>query len=60
MLSQFQILILWEPSTLMGPSGPRSELIFLDGMVYEGWIINVLVVCAKGHFDNYVRLHKDK
>ena len=22
----------------MGPSGPRSELIYLVGMGYEGWI----------------------
>ena len=22
----------------MGPNGPHSELIFLDGMVYEGWM----------------------
>ena len=25
-------------STLMGPDGPCSELIFLDDMVYEDWM----------------------
>ena len=25
-------------STLMGPSGLHSELIFLVGMAYEGWM----------------------
>ena len=25
-------------STLMGLNGPRSELIFLDSTIYEGWM----------------------
>ena len=29
---------LEEVSTLVGPSGPRSKLIFLDDMVYDSWM----------------------
>ena len=44
----------------MGPSGPHSKLIFLDGTVYEGWMRFLVHFCAKGYFVNYVRLHRDK
>ena len=29
---------LEEVSTLIGPSGPHSKLIFLDDMVYDSWM----------------------
>ena len=35
-------------STPMGPNGPHFELIFLDGMVYEGWMSYYFTFLHKG------------
>ena len=32
----------------MGPNGPHFELIFLDGMVYEGWMSYYFTFLHKG------------
>ena len=47
-------------NTLMGPSGPYFELIFLGDIVYEGWMGFQFPFVHKGYFGNYVRLHTDK
>ena len=44
----------------MGPNGPCSELIFLVGTTYEGWMSVFSSFLCKRAFGNYVRLHKDK
>ena len=36
-----------EANTLMGPSGPRSELVYHDDTVYEGWIGSRLIFMRK-------------
>ena len=33
---------------LMGPNGPRFELIYYDDMVYEGWIDSKFILVHKG------------
>ena len=42
----------------MGPNGPRSELIYHDDTIYEGWIGFRFTLMYKGSFDNYARLHR--
>ena len=37
-----------EVSTLMGPSGPHSKLIYLVGIDYEGWIVFRFTFVHKG------------
>ena len=34
-------------STLIGPSGPHFELIYHDGMVYDGWIGSWFILVHK-------------
>ena len=42
------IIGFWGSQYSIGPNSPRSELIYLVGMDYEGWIVSRFTFVHKG------------